>query len=212
MSMYKDGSFYLNKGIITIVLCGVKFSIDDMSDATKDYIHNQIKNGVMSGPILEIDSPVDDVEKTELGLRYTDAKFIMKKHLFDPKDEAMLTCELQQLSQLLGFEPDAQKEIHIWLADKYPRDMFITYQEVTSALAQGVFRIDTPIPVFCSSKYADMGYRIFAHMIDGEVVEIHEGLVKNTGREIRHGMNWMHLLLCNEFGYAVDDAPNPNKA
>lgn len=101
MGMYKEGTFYKRNNDINITLCGVEFSIDDLSEATKEFISKQIEKGITKGKIVEIAPPIDDEEKDELESRDAEVMSVMENNLFEPEDEDILTCEWKQLDAIL---------------------------------------------------------------------------------------------------------------
>jgi hypothetical protein len=98
-----------------------------------------------------------------------------------------------------------KKEIHIWMGENYPNrnDLFITLESTELALNNNSDRIDTTQSHVCSTKWLVKGFRIFVHMIDGEVVELKLGYVDGCDREIRIAHNLEKMLLSNCFGYAT---------
>jgi hypothetical protein len=98
------------------------------------------------------------------------------------------------------------KELHIWMGENYPNrnKLFITLDSTEAALYNECDRVDTTQTHVCSTEWIVKGYRIFVHMLDGEMVEITlGGNNKHTNREIRIAHNIEKLLLANCFGMAT---------
>jgi hypothetical protein len=94
------------------------------------------------------------------------------------------------------------KELHIWLCD-YPKFIspYVRLESTEFALDQDDEIVHTTQPHVCSTTWLVKGYRIFAHMLDGEVIEIKLG--ECCGREIRISHNLEKMLLANVFGLAT---------
>jgi hypothetical protein len=100
------------------------------------------------------------------------------------------------------------KELHIWMGENYPNrnKLWITLESTEEALNNDCDRVDSTQTHVCSTKWLVKGYKIFVHMLDGEVVEIVLGSGnKHTNKEIRIAHNLEKLLLANCFGYATRD-------
>jgi hypothetical protein len=99
-----------------------------------------------------------------------------------------------------------QKELHIWLCD-YDKFTFpyVRLESTLRALHEQDEIVHTTQPHVCSTTWLVKGYRIFTHMLDGEVVEIVLGdKNKYTNRNIGIRHNLEKLLLANEFGKATN--------
>jgi hypothetical protein len=97
-----------------------------------------------------------------------------------------------------------QKELHIWLGDDYPFNRIsFTLESTMKALHTNHIRVNTTQPHVCNTTWLVKGYRIFVHMLDGEIVEIKLG--QCCDREIRITHNLEKLLLANCFGKATEE-------
>lgn len=102
------------------------------------------------------------------------------------------------------------KELHIHLSMN-PKlvehinsgDAYLTLWGALKALKDDEEIIHTTQPHVCNTIYLLEGYKIFAHMLDGEVVEIKLG--ECCGREIRIAHHLENMLLANVFGLATED-------
>lgn len=99
------------------------------------------------------------------------------------------------------------KELHIWMGENYPNrnKLWITLASTEEALYNDCDRVDTTQTHVCSTKWLVKGYRIFVHMLNGEVVEMKLGQIGNDNREIRVAHNLEKMLLAGCFGEATID-------
>jgi hypothetical protein len=100
------------------------------------------------------------------------------------------------------------KALHIWMNnDILDMDVqHVTLDGTLRALNEQENIIHTTQPHVCSTTWLVKGYKIFVHMLDGEVVEITLGdNNKHTNRNIGVRHNLEKLLLANEFGKATED-------
>ena len=98
-----------------------------------------------------------------------------------------------------------EKELHVWLTDNYPANIFVSHS-LNSALAllnNNVPIVHTTQTHCFTTEWIGKGYHIFAHLLDGNVVEIKFGKNTCTNREIRPSHNIEKMLLANAFGEAV---------
>lgn len=108
------------------------------------------------------------------------------------------------------YESD-NKEIHILLTQQQIDQFENNFDNVQCTIFNTEKWLDTFNKVyttqthFCSTTWLVKGYRIFAHMLDDEVVEIKLGKNECTDREIRVSHNLEKMLLANEFGLATLD-------
>ena len=99
----------------------------------------------------------------------------------------------------------ATPELHIWLGEPQPHCTIRTLtnlQETQEAINKGAYVIHTTQPHVCDSSNLAKGYRIFAHMLDGETVEIKLGRIDNCEKQIRKEHNLAKMLLAGSFGKA----------
>ena len=94
------------------------------------------------------------------------------------------------------------KELHIWLREPQIEKPITNLQATQTAINEGVDVVHTVQPHYCSVASLDKGYRIFAHMLDGEVVEIKLGYIGNCEKQIRREHNLEKMLLAGCFGKA----------
>lgn len=98
-----------------------------------------------------------------------------------------------------------EKELHIWMGENYPNknDLFITLESTEKALNNNNQRVDTTQPHVCSTTWLVRGYKVFVHMLDGEVVEMKLGYIANNPKEIRVAHNLEKMLLAGCFGKSI---------
>lgn len=98
------------------------------------------------------------------------------------------------------------KEMHIYMNDNYDESKILcSFETVFIAIDCNVQIIHTTNTYFCNADTLERGYKIFAHMLDGKVVEIKLGENTSTDRIIKSTHNLEKLLLANEFGYATNN-------
>jgi len=102
-------------------------------------------------------------------------------------------------------EPKYEKELHIWMGkpqtDNRVRTLTNLY-ETQMAINKGTNIIHTTQPHVCSTANLEKGYIIFAHMLDGETVELKLGHIDGCAKEIRREHNLERMLLAGCFGKA----------
>lgn len=97
-----------------------------------------------------------------------------------------------------------QKELHVWLHSDYPKtaNVLFTLDESMQALENNQSIVHTTQPHCFSTEWLTKGYRLFAHLLDGNTVEIKLGHNECTPKEIRPAHNIERMLLANAFGLA----------
>lgn len=101
------------------------------------------------------------------------------------------------------------KEIHIWMDERYKSekipsyDFYATLGEANSAILSDKSIIHTGQTSICTTHNIGAGYKMFVHMLNGEIVEIKFGYNEKINMEIRLDTNLERLLLRNGFGLAV---------
>lgn len=95
------------------------------------------------------------------------------------------------------------KELHIWLCEPQSEKLITTLRATQDAINAGVDIIHTAQPHVCNTESLEQGYRIFAHMLDGAVVEIKLGYIDGCSKQIRREHNLEKMLLAGCFGRAM---------
>lgn len=97
-------------------------------------------------------------------------------------------------------EVEQEKEFHWYEASDTYMPICNSYYFTKKAFVNNEKIIHSSQSCFFSQDTIRKGYKLFAHFINGQVVEVHNGMGTAAGKEVRPEHNLERMLLAGSFG------------